>query len=354
MLGLHPIIREFVRTSFPREDREKYVGAILGFLDLMIGRFKGLLQKEPSYEILENWTRKADLQIAIGRFEAATSTIAEIGESLIARGYIEEIVRVTMKLFAEIDWAEACSSDKNFDTVFERCLKVMIQTGHTATNDLLVRYAEAVPGKSAQFILLCDLRCYADWYAGRFESAIRWGEEGYELKADTAVDTVFSARHNLALSRRDGGRVSEALESFLDGESLELVVKPGERIADRTAHFYGNIGRCLFLSGKLDDALTCYVKSAQILEEDRSPRDRQNKGYIRKWIGELLLQQGRVDVAAASYRGAVCMWEECSPPRAAEAEEELEKLVAHHPECGRYIDEVGWKVEEEYGRWLSQ
>ena len=61
-----------------------------------------------------------------------------------------------------------------------------------------------------------------------------------------------------------------------------------------------------------------------------------------------------MDLAAASYRGAVCMWEERSPPRAAEAEEELGKLVAHHPECGRYIDEVGWKVEEEYGRWLSQ
>ena len=230
----------------------------------------------------------------------------------------------------------------------------MIQTAHTATNELLVRYAEAIPGKSAQFILLCDLRCYADWFAGRFESAIRWGEEGYKLKADTAADTAFSTGHNLALSRRDGGRVSEALESFLDGESLEAVVKPGERIADRAAHFYGNIGRCLFLIGKLGDALNCYVKSAQLLEEGRSRDGRQNKGYIRKWIGELLLKQGRVDVAAASYRAAVCMWEECAPPRAAEAEEELEKLVAHHPECGRYLDEVGWKVEEEYGRWLSQ
>ena len=354
LLGLHPIIREFVRTSFPRKDREKYVGAILGFLDRMIGRFQGLLQKEPSYEILEHWTRKADLQIAIGRFEAATSTIAEIGEPLSNRGYMEEMVRVTMRLFAEIDWADACSSYKDFDTVFERCLTIMIQTGHTATNELLARYAEAIPGKSAQFILLCDLRCYANWYSRRFESAIHWGEEGDRLKADTAADTAFSTRHNLALSRRDGGRVSEGLESFLDGESLEAVVKPGERIADRAAHFYGNIGRCLFLTGKLDDALNCYLKSAQILEEGRSRQDRLNKGYIRKWIGELLLRQGRVDVAAASYRGAVCMWEESSPPRAEEAEEELEKLVAEHPECGRYVDEVDWKVEEEYARWLSQ
>ena len=66
------------------------------------------------------------------------------------------------------------------------------------------------------------------------------------------------------------------------------------------------------------------------------------------------MRQGSVDGAAASYRGAVCMWEESSPPRAAEAEEELKKLVAEHPECGRYVEEVDWKVEEEYARWLSQ
>ena len=43
LLGLHPIIRQFVRTSFPKKDREKCVGTILGFLDQMIGRFKNLL-----------------------------------------------------------------------------------------------------------------------------------------------------------------------------------------------------------------------------------------------------------------------------------------------------------------------
>ena len=52
-----------------RLDREKYVGAILGFLDQMIGRFKNLLSQEPSYEILEHWTRKAELQITFGSWQ---------------------------------------------------------------------------------------------------------------------------------------------------------------------------------------------------------------------------------------------------------------------------------------------
>ena len=354
LLGLHPIIREFVRTNFPKSDREQYVSTILDFLDRMIGRFKDLLPQEPSYEILEHWTRKAELQIRFGRFEEATSTIAEIARPLVNRGYSEEMVRLTRILLSELDWAEACSSYKDFDAVFERCLTQMIQIGHDATEDLLTRYEAAIPGKSSQFILLCDLRCYADWYAGKYNSAIRWGEQGDQLKERTSVDTGFSTRHNLALSRRDAGRVSEAIESFLDGESLETVLTPGEQIPSKREDFYGNIGRCLFLTNRLDEALICYVKSAQLLEESHAHPDRLNKGYIREWIAELLMQQEEFELAAASYRAAVCMWDDFSPPRAAQAKNRLETLVTEHPELHSYLDEVDWKVEEAFRSWLER
>ena len=354
LLGLHPIIREFVRTSFPKQDREKYVGAILGFLDQMINRFKDLLPQEPSYEILEHWTRKADLQIRFGHFEEATSTIAEISSPLVNRGYSEELIRLTRQLLGELDWAEACSSYKHFDTVFADCLRRMIEFGHDATDDLLRNYEDAIPGRSSQFILLCDLRCYADWYAGKYESAIRWGKKGKRLKDRTPVDTAFSTRHNLALAQRDAGRLSEALDSFLEGESLKAVVTPGERISDKEAHFYGNIGRCLFLKSYLEKAIVCYVKSAQLLEESRDHSSRLNKGYIRFWIAELLVQQGELQLAAASYRAAVCMWENSSPPRAIKAQEKLETLVSEHKALHIFLEQKDWRSEEAFTRWLSR
>ena len=353
LLGLHPIIREFVRTSFPKMDRKSYVVPIIVYLDRMIGRFKNILSQEPPYEILENWIRKAELQITFQSFEEATSTIAEISHPLVNRGYSEEMIRLTRFLLREIDWAEACSSYKDFDVVFERCLTQMIQRGHEDSQDLLTRYENAIPGKSSQFILLCNLHCYADWYIGEYDSAIRWGENGDRLKNSTSVDTSFSTRHNLALSRRDAGRVPEAIESFLEGESLESVVKPGEWIQNKEAHFYGNIGRSLFLTGRLGEALICYVKSAQLLEDSRSHSDRLNKGYIRDWIAELLVQQDKFELAAASYRAAVCIWNDCSPTRAAEAKDKLEALVTEHPELRTYLDEEDWKTEEMYRRWLN-
>ena len=230
----------------------------------------------------------------------------------------------------------------------------MIEMGHDASSDLLTRYENAIPGKSSQFILLCDLRCYAYWYTGKYDLAIRWGEKGNQLKESTSVDTGFSTKHNLALSLRDAGRVSEAIRGFLKGESLEVVVTPGQRIQDQDASFYGNIGRCLFLTGRLEEALVCYVKSAQLLEESRTHKDRLNKGYIRSWIAELLVQQEKFELAAASYRAAVCVWNNPSPPRASQMNDKLESLVTKHPDLRAYVDMEDWKAEEAYGRWLDR
>lgn len=353
-LGLHPLIREFVRTSFPQRERQKYVGAILGYLERMVGRFRGVLEKEPGYQVLEHWTRKADLQITIGRLEAATATIEEVGDPLVNRGYAEELVRLALRLMNAVNWGEACSSYKDFDAVFSRCLKAMVELGHEAVDTQLVRYELAIPGKSAQFILLCDLRCYAEWYSGQYAAAVRWGEMGATLKKETAVDTVFSTHHNLALAKREAGHVREALDSFLGGEALDIVVAAGHRLEDRGAHFYGNIGRCLHLLERYDEALVCYVKSAQLLEGRRDHEDRLNKGYARCWTAELLVQQGEVTLAAIAYRAAVCVWRECSPPRAAEAEKRLMALVAEHGELQVYAEEVDWRVEGAFGEWLAR
>ena len=352
LLGLHPIIREFVRTNFPMKDREKYVGGILGFLDRMIGRYKGLLSQNPAYKILEHWTRKAELQITFGHFEEATSTIEEIVRPLVDRGYLEEMIRLAKLLFHNLDWAEACSSYRHFDSVFNESLQCMIQIGDESCEHFLRQYEDAIPGKSARFILLCDLKCYAAWYKGHFESAIRWGERGSQLKDQTDVDTAFSTRHNLALALRDGGRVKEALERFLEGELLETVVMPGTRIEGKNSAFYGNIGRCLFMLNRLDEAQACYVKSAQLLENTDDPSRRLNRGYIRYWIAQLLTQREEFDLAAAACRASVCIWEDSSPPRAVQAKNTLETLLDNHPELRPYLDEDDWKVEEKYLHWL--
>ena len=353
LLGLHPIIREFVRRNFPKRDREKYVDVILDYLDNRIKQFRALLPQEPSYQILENWTRKAELQIAFGHFEEAMTAIDEISDALINRGYSEEFVRLTLRLFGECDWAVACSSYKRFDAVFNQCIMHMAQMGHESIEELLTLYGEAIPGKSAQFILLSDLRCYVEWYAGNFEAAVHWGEKGNELKESTSVDTEFSSKHNLALARRDSGQVAEALEMFLEGESLAEVLNSRKNTEEKGSEFYGNVGRCLYYLHRFDEALKCYVKSAKLLQTSRTNRDYLNRGYIRLWIGQLLLQRGEQELAAVSFRAAICIWDEVSPPRSSAVKDELNTLIDDDKKLSRYLEEADWRVEKHFSNWLD-
>ena len=353
LVGLHPIIREFVRTSFPKQEREQYIGKILDFLDRMIGRYRGILSQDPSYDAMEYWIRKAEYQITFGHYDRAIDTIVEISRPLANRGYAEDMIRLTLRLLSECDWTEACTSYRQFDGVFERCLTQMIQMEHDEALGLLKKYERAISHRSAQFILLCDLQCYSHWYVEKYDEAIRWGEEGEKLRDRTRVDTTFSTSHNLALARRDSGNIEEALESFLQGEALERVTAPRVLVEGRHASFYGNIGRCLFLQGRTEEALPCYVKSAQLLENEDDHGARLSKGYIRLWIGELLVELERFELAAASYRAAVCMWTDVSPPRANSAARKLDGLVNKHRDLESYRDADDWTTEGMFGRWIG-
>ena len=352
LLNLHPIIREFVRSNFPKKDRERYVGTILEFLDRMISRFQGLLPKAPTYEVMDHWIRKADLHVTFERLEDATSTIAEIAPSLVARGYSEVLVHLSIRLFERIDWADACSSYKHFDDVFSQSLTAMVQSGHDATSTYVSRFEAAIPGKSAQYILLCNLRCYADWYVGNVESAIAWGEKGERLRSNTPVDTQYSTKHNLALARRDAGFVDEALASFLGNESLDDLLT-GSDPDHKDAAFFGNIGRCLYFNGRLKEALHCCVKSAVLLEAEPEPSSRLDKGYIRLWFGELLEARAEHDLSATMYRAAIHMWQNSSPPRADQAAAKLNALIDANPNLDKYLHEPEWRIEALYSVWLS-
>ena len=110
LVGLHPIIREFVRTSFPKQEREQYIGKILDFLDRMIGRYRGIPPQDPSYDAMEYWIRKAEYQITFGHYDRAIDTIVEISRPLANRGYAEDMIRLTLRLLSECDLTEACTS----------------------------------------------------------------------------------------------------------------------------------------------------------------------------------------------------------------------------------------------------
>jgi hypothetical protein len=79
------------------------------------------------------------------------------------------------------------------------------------------------------------------------------------------------------------------------------------------AHYGGNIGRCLHFMGQTKGALTCYQKSVLLLEKSSKRVEVLNRGYVRWWIGELLLARGQKRLASIFIEAARRRWEGLAP-----------------------------------------
>jgi hypothetical protein len=123
-----------------------------------------------------------------------------------------------------------------------------------------------------------------------------------------------------------------ALIAFLGGVPIEKLIDPDEFDDQRDPSFYGNVGRCLHLTGQIDPALICYRKSALLLQKDRHPHV-ENQGFIRSWIGELLVAKGDFCSAKAFLQASKSKWRLVAPQRALTMDEKLKEIEAQTLDC---------------------
>jgi tetratricopeptide (TPR) repeat protein len=271
--------------------------------------------------MLQYWTQSAELDIAAGRYEDAFTMLADVAEPFSGSAYPREFTRVARILFDTVDWVSNHASLPYFDGIFKSHVYCLCDLGETMEVDgLLEKYEITVASKDARYINYCDLRCYSKWTRGDFGTAVKWGKRGKELKVSSGVDTKYEVEYNLALAERDSGRPEAALETFLLGRPLAEVTDPEELDGKRNGAHYGNIGRCLHLMGQVDGALVCYQKSALLLERGRHQHI-VNQGYIRQWVGELLIGRKLSKLAFVFLRAAFLKWEQTSPPKALRAKQ---------------------------------
>jgi hypothetical protein len=155
------------------------------------------------------------------------------------------------------------------------------------------------------------------------------------------------------LARRDFGQPDIAMIHFLHDVPIEKVVDPEEFDEERDASFYGNVGRCLHLMGQIDPALICYRKSALLLQRERNPHV-ENQGFVRSWIGELLIAKSDFCSAKAFLSAAKSKWRMVAPQRAIRLDEKLKEIEDQTRDCeplSNYNSEryaVAWINEREH------
>lgn len=160
---------------------------------------KSPLQERPSLLVLQYWTQSVELDIRAGKFEDAFSALAEVGDAFLVSAYTREFTRATRMLLDAIDWVVTYNKYQVFDVVFRIHVHILSDLGeHQEVDRLLDKYEITVANKDTRYINYCDLRCYASWVRGEFESAIVWGQRGQELKTSERLKAKNCLRNSRA------------------------------------------------------------------------------------------------------------------------------------------------------------
>lgn len=316
LFELHPLVRQFIRQHFSRPERKSFIDHIVAVYNRFLINHKSQLNERPTMATLQYWTQTAELDIAAGRTADAIRVLQEVATAFSESAYSREFSRGMKLLLASFDWVTDHGKHNLFDVVFSVHIRVLSHLGEwDEVRQLLDKYELTVLNKDARYILYCDMKCNDLWLQGDFSSAVKWGRRGKELKESSNVDTKYDVSHSLALAERDAGNPEDALSVFLQGRNLNDVIDPEELDEKKDGSHYGNIGRCLHFLGQVDSALICYQKSVLLIEKDPKHEHILNQGYVRRWIGELLLAQKQSRLAAIFLEAARLRWEKVSPPK---------------------------------------
>ncbi|WP_158789042.1 SIR2 family protein [Granulicella sp. L46] len=351
LIELHPVVRKFVRMSFSRIERIAIISAIVRVYERIMGISQEQLRNRPGLAILQRWSQAAELDIEANNFGAAIKVLAEISTAFAASAYMREYVRVVRLLLNSFDWVNENRKHDGFVTVFDAHIDALSYLGAFSEVDgLLDQFEQTVQEKDAKFVSYCAMRCHTEWVRGEFSQAVEWGRRGRDLEKASGSDGTSGIAHRLALAERDAGAPELALPVFLGGVRLSHAISPGSLDEERDGAFYGNVGRCLDFMGQIDTALICYQKSAILIEKDARNEHVMNQGYIRRWIGELLLSKGDEELGAIFLEAARRKWEFASPQRASQIEK-LQLDVA--PAVQQRLHSSTAKPEEVVLNWIK-
>lgn len=348
LVELHPLVKEFIISKFPANERSKFITLLVQYYDKFIYVLKSRLNDDLTFPDFQNWMSKVELHINNEDYVSALSVLEEVSSPILTAGYIEEYLRVSEKLFSSIKFKIAIDNEyPYFHSLFFKLTTTLIQFGiFNKSEAFLEEYSKFIPGKGNHFLSYCSEKCYSFWFQEKYVEAIEIGEYGVHLLDESGVSDVSSLRHNLALAYRDSAKTENiklALNHFLRGEKLEDILNNIK--IELGGHFYGNVGKCLELLGDKENALTCYFISFDILVGERNSHAIMNTGYAASWIFNLLKSSRERKNSLYFYNMALNSWEKTAPPRANKLRDSMD-LVSIDSQIKLQIENLPkWKID---------
>lgn len=335
-IELHPLVKNFVKSKYPPNERSKYISIIIDYYDKVTYILKKRLSGNESLSFYENWTNKVELAINKKDFTSALSYLQEITDSILTAGYFEEYYRVASILFDKIDFSKTYNNETPYfiaQVISFVELSAEINEFKTSRK-ILDRFRENINDKGKDYIIYCKLECSYHWHKLENTKAINWGEKAMVLIKKSKADLDYNLEHSLNLAKRDSrieSRLDEALIFFKKGHDIDEILN--DQVNENlSAQFYGNLGRCFYLKNNLEVALKLYIKTFKLVYKEETSMKYMNRGFISHWIGQLLQKKGENKLAYLFYSNAIFYWKKHSPHRAMRVEEEIKILRREIPD----------------------
>lgn len=358
-IELHPLVKEYVLTKYPKNERAKFITLFVKYYDRFIYILKPNLNSNLTIQDFQNWTSKIELQINKNDYKSAIIALEEVGKSILAAGYTEEYLRVAEKLYEAMNWETAVNGEYSyFHSQINLLCTTQTQMGKFDISlKNLEEYSRLIPGKSSHYLSYCSEKTYNLWYQKKFEDAIQNGEEGEFLLNESSLADQYSLKHNLALARRDSrekSNVEKALNFFLQNESLDAVLDKSKINKELSGNFYGNVGKCLEILKKEENSLFCYSVSLSLLLKEDSTNSILNIGYACSWIGQLLIKSEKKKEGLYFLKFAMNSWESTSPPRYEETKKIYDKAIFDKETKKQIINLSGWRIEDFCKKFINE
>ncbi len=351
---LHPLVKSFINKEFSsKQERQPFILQILRYItNLHTGNFQPT--DDSPQEDIDRWAYKAELELENNQPLAAIETLENIASQLVERGFHEELFRIGLSAFNKLNWHRSEVQDSvQFNSIVSTIIVLLAEHEREAeARQYLELYHKITPSGTAAFINFCDTACSLEWTLGNFAIAIDWGTQGVEFKERSRIDTKYDASHNLALSLRDQGKLDEALEIFAPQQKIEDILSDDHLKSGKYSSFYGNVGRCLQFKNKVEEAIICYVKSAELLYKEINILPPKNLGYACLWIAEALESLKDLENAYIFYKNANNIWDKRAPIKALETQEKIKNI--------QHLVNSKWHIESEYNidfqcqRWIAE
>jgi tetratricopeptide (TPR) repeat protein len=330
---LHPIIRMKAKEECEPEKKKSLCEKAI--LILSFGnwaRLGTIIMRNDCYSTdIDRYVECAEIALENFEFEKALEYIDNLSDGLLKYGEDAKFGELASQLLRIADFEKyQIGIHPKLSSVYKDYILVLLEQGEFAKVDSYLADLNRSLQTIQQYIFHSELVGYSLWFRDDFRGAIEWIESAtrhIEAKNEKVPGDML---HDYALALRDAGEVDKALQYFVSKCDLSAINSWDTDSNENLATDAGNISRCYYLKGELEESLRLCKKAVDYLKKGKTRRDRVNHGYGLLWIADIYVKQGSLVEAKGYLEEAAEVWKKYCPSR-------MDKIRSH---IHKYPEEI--------------